>query len=823
MARRYRDAAAKLQQNVQKHLKDMKELSSSEDEEPYEASVIEGMFQSYWRGGGDTHMLNRTKNLLEEAISGRSVACLICISSIKRNHAVWTCDHCYSYFHLSCIQKWGNDSISLRSIQPDAPISVYKPLKIEWCCPKCRNSYSKEEIPRKYRCFCSKTDNPPVHPWLIPHTCGEVCEKRLSTGDNCKHKCLLLCHPGPCPPCPQMVNGICYCEKEQKKVRCSAAKWSCGQQCKKTLLCQTHKCELLCHEEECPPCSYTSVQPCQCGAEKTKRPCDDPFWHCKKVCHKPFSCGYHKCEKVCHSGSCEECPNSGMRSCPCGANQRYVQCPDTMETCLGTCGKMHENCEHSCPEKCHKGSCPPCQVLIQKKCQCSTHTRSLPCGKEFKCETKCRGTRPCGKHGCARKCCNGNCPPCEKACDKPLQCGRHKCTTICHHGPCYPCPLESKVPCKCKETYLTVPCGRERFTKPPKCHLPCKVKYKCGHAEENKHSCHFGDCPPCKAICYKTYPKCGHNCKATCHEYKAVLFKQIEKPATPWEVQPPKTKIMTLDCPPCIMPVSVICFGEHETDNQPCHTAARRPCGRECGKSLACGNHNCTLLCHLYSPDPEYQNVPHNCKPCNRECINPRPEKCSHKCSIRACHPGLCRPCETLERIPCHCGITELYLRCRDYSSATEEMLSCKQQCPKNLECGHRCKNTCHSGTCSNQVCTKKTKIHCPCGNLKKDALCNLVKSGVAKIECDETCKVKKAAAKLESEKEQLRLKQLEEERNNKELAEYEWKLSGKKKKYKEKKVVIHKDERNWVQRHWMPILSVFALILAVSYYILYL
>ncbi|XP_075985237.1 NF-X1-type zinc finger protein NFXL1 [Anticarsia gemmatalis] len=819
MARRYRDAAAKLQQNVEKHLKGMKELSSSEDEEPYENNVLEGMFQSYWRCGGETSMLNRTKNLVEEAISGRAVTCLICIGSIKRSNAIWTCDHCFSYFHLSCVQKWANDSIFMRSEENQGPIAVVKPKKIEWCCPKCRHSYSKEEIPRKYRCFCGKTDDPQYHPWLIPHTCGEICGKRLSVGDNCQHKCLLLCHPGPCPPCPQTVNGICYCEKERKKVRCSAARWSCGKACKRTLQCKTHQCENICHEGDCPPCTYTSTQPCQCGAERAKRPCNDPFWNCEKVCNKPFSCGYHKCDKVCHSGECGSCPNSGLTSCPCGANQRFVQCPDVMETCLGTCGKKHDGCEHSCPEKCHKGPCSPCQVLIQKQCQCSTHTRSLPCSKEFKCETKCRGTRPCGKHPCSRKCCNGNCPPCEKICDKQLHCGRHKCTSICHHGPCYPCPRESKITCRCKETFVTVPCGREKHVKPPKCKKMCKIKYKCGH--ENKHTCHFGICQPCGEVCDKKM-KCGHRCIGACHEYVPIVFKQIEKPATPWELQPATTKIMSLECPPCFASVPVVCFGQHETEDQPCYSAARRSCGRDCGRPLLCGNHTCTLLCHFHAPNPEYPKVPSRCRQCEFGCLVPRPEYCTHKCPKFVCHPGPCPPCGIMQRIPCHCGVTEIHIRCRELADATEETFSCKQQCPKNLDCGHRCRNICHPGACDTQVCTKKTKLHCPCGNIKKEAPCNAVRSGEIKILCDETCEAKKIAAKIESEKEKQRLQALEEERNKKELAEYEWKLSGKKKKYKEKKVVVPQDERGFFNKYSIGILSVGVAIISALYYIYY-
>lgn len=37
-----------------------------------------------------------------------------------------------------------------------------------------------------------------------------------------------------------------------------------------------------------------------------------------KKCMKPYSCGYHQCELVCHQGECGECPKSLIRTCPCG-------------------------------------------------------------------------------------------------------------------------------------------------------------------------------------------------------------------------------------------------------------------------------------------------------------------------------------------------------------------------------------------------------------------------------------------------------------------------------------------------------------------------
>lgn len=75
-----------------------------------------------------------------------------------------------------------------------------------WGCPKCRTGYLPTEVPTEYRCFCGKQKDPPADPWLAPHTCGDICGKHLASG--CDHTCVLLCHPGPCPPCPRQVQGI---------------------------------------------------------------------------------------------------------------------------------------------------------------------------------------------------------------------------------------------------------------------------------------------------------------------------------------------------------------------------------------------------------------------------------------------------------------------------------------------------------------------------------------------------------------------------------------------------------------------------------------
>ncbi len=81
--------------------------------------------------------------------------------------------------------------------------------------------------------------NPEFDPWVAAHSCGEVCGKPLSGG--CGHSCLLLCHPGPCPPCPLVVDAACYCGRKALKRRCGHNEYSCEGPCGRTLECG-HRC-----------------------------------------------------------------------------------------------------------------------------------------------------------------------------------------------------------------------------------------------------------------------------------------------------------------------------------------------------------------------------------------------------------------------------------------------------------------------------------------------------------------------------------------------------------------------------------------------------
>lgn len=63
---------------------------------------------------------------------------------------IWSCEHCYSFFHLNCIQRWANDSTAQKRLYQEQEVGYYnnqgeyiaKEKKIiKWNCPNCRHDY----------------------------------------------------------------------------------------------------------------------------------------------------------------------------------------------------------------------------------------------------------------------------------------------------------------------------------------------------------------------------------------------------------------------------------------------------------------------------------------------------------------------------------------------------------------------------------------------------------------------------------------------------------------------------------------------------------
>lgn len=791
----------------------MLESDESSEEEIHDDEIISNTIKQYEATLGDGEERSENQMLVDVLQSG-ATTCLVCIDNVKRLDAIWNCGKCSCILHLQCIQKWAREGLGKHTINHDGDISD---LDLTWQCPKCRHEYKQTECPTKYFCFCGKVDNPKFDPWIVPHSCGQQCKKALVP--SCGHECLLLCHPGPCPPCPKTINSKCHCGRKGPSLkRCSNKKWSCGKPCSQRLSCGHHNCEEFCHDGVCPPCPYTSEHACFCGKKKSERPCAEPTWSCEEMCGKPYSCGHHICEQKCHTGACGECPRTGKRSCPCGKTSSMQPCTEDVPTCEDTCLLPLECGMHQCAKRCHYGSCDTCLQVVEKRCRCGRRNKKIPCSQPYTCDFKCTNMRNCGRHPCKKKCCDGNCPPCEQICNRNLHCRNHKCPSPCHQGLCYPCTLSTQVTCFCKHAKISVPCGKEKTTKPPRCKLSCKIPPDCHHEKRLPHRCHYARCPPCKHICLNKYSTCEHECTEYCHDR---VFNQQAKEADMLRNNPKKINndiyFMPLPCPPCKAPIDKLCLGEHNTRSIPCSELKPYSCGEICGRLLACSNHVCQRECHIVRGSPPEGQAGKNCVSCQELCMKPRPKGCIHDCPL-ACHPGDCQECSKHLKLECHCRSIQMYIKCCDYHSADkstkESMLTCKSRCPKVLSCGHTCPKTCHSDNCASvDACLETKKIKCSCARRRKEFSCAEIREGNAKVECDERCQeLMEKKRKEKNDKEELE-KAAEEKKRLEEVEKFERKKQGRK-RTKQRKVSMT-EEDSFTRKYGKLIIISFLVLLA--------
>lgn len=642
----------------------------------------------------------------------QSYECMICCDSVKRQHAVWSCSTCFHVFHIKCIQKWaGSAAIT------DAD------LQIKWRCPGCQTVF--ERVPKTAVCFCGKLNSPTYEPrGPAPHTCGAPCGKyRSRNGVKCEHKCNALCHPGPCPRCPVMVQQSCHCGKHSRQIRCASelTAFTCNEICDKMLNCGSHPCGCICHEGSCDTCTVAVVQSCYChlssrettcgnGAADVSRGCTAGYYSCDSACNGLLGCGNHRCTSTCHPKTCSPCASDPavVKTCPCGSTPIALlnaslrsSCLDPVPLCGGVCGKsLHclGNSAHACPSKCHVGPCPPCQRTATLSCRCLSIAKEVPCAEinsgsapEISCTRICGSKMSCRRHKCQQKCCvdarsfEGPDSPahlCTLPCNRQLSCKQHTCTQTCHQGQCSPCAniSYSELSCECGRTVLHPPiaCGTPR----PVCRFPCSRDHPCGHSQNH-----------------------------TCSE---------------------------LPCPPCPELVSKMCAGGHELRKHiPCHVKTVG-CGKVCRKSLCCGFHSC-------------------------------PSKC---------HAG---PCEgTYARLPSSDGADtsssawgEVEESSSENSNALHEApgrASCGLKCEKIRDCGHPCQSRCHPnvGKCPDVQCMESVDVTCKCGVRSEKVPCHTVAvdpsalldgqtiedltlQSKQRLKCDEECE---KAAKIQRNRE---------------------------------------------------------------------
>lgn len=628
-----------------------------------------------------------------EDISNGFYECPICTSELGRRSKVWSCRQCWTVFHLGCIKKWSKNEGSALS-RPRGQEGESSDYIRQWRCPGCNLPH--DVLPSVYTCWCEKEMDPRFLPGLPPHSCGQTCSRKRK---DCPHPCDSICHAGPCAPCTAMgPTQHCFCGKHESTKRCADTNyekgWSCQEECGELLPCLEHTCHRPCHEGLCGECEEIVTATCYCGEVTKDIACnfkDDEIpsenqsetwigaFNCGCICSRPYDCGEHACQERCHPQDKEtpHCPLSPdlISHCPCGKTllseipgAPRKNCTDPVPNCTKPCGKLL-SCQHSCPQPCHDGPCPPCYLRMDITCRCGRVTAQTLCsGGEAEppmCMRVCKATMNCGRHVCGERCCTGERKSverlatkrklkslmavnqiddndieaehiCTEVCGRILKCGIHRCPDLCHRGACSTCreAIFEEISCNCGRSvlYPPQPCG----TRPPPCNFNCERPKSCGHPP-TQHNCH-GDEESC--------PKCPYLTEKRCMCGKKIL------------------------------------------KNQPCWLNEAR-CGQICDKELQCGSHKCRKPCHRLGDCEDSK------EPCQQPCGKPK-KSCSHQCTD-ACHaPFPCTeksPCQSVVSSTCPCGRLLKEKRCNAFKDKGQPQLPSLTPLKCDEECGRLQRN----------------------------------------------------------------------------------------------------------------------------------
>lgn len=636
---------------------------------------------------------------IHEDIINNLYECPICTSELGRRSRIWSCELCWTVFHLSCIKKWStNQGAAVQNAAREQQDRQDPLAPRAWRCPGCNLSH--EIFPSTYTCWCEKEVDPKSLPGLPPHSCGQTCSRPRK---NCPHPCDATCHAGPCAPCTAMgPTQDCFCGRNSSTKRCQDTDydngWSCGEICGDLLPCGEHTCPLSCHEGLCGACEVKIEARCYCGKSQTEMLCSskeeemesqlvhddgsEEEWTgcfaCRDICGRFFDCGVHSCQKSCHPQDSlpVHCPRSPdvVGHCPCGKTPLSdlpgfilrTSCEDPIPNCAEPCGKML-SCGHSCDHICHTGSCGPCLRRVPIQCQCGRNTSMTVCHQGDlqapQCFRVCKATLHCGRHACSERCCPGEQKAierqavrrklkshlrpidedieaehiCTRVCGRTLKCGRHTCPELCHKGACNTCreAIFEEIACNCGRSILYPP--QPCGTQPPPCSFQCERPKPCGHPQTT-HNCHADDenCPKCPFL--------------------------VEKPC--------------------------LC-GKRVLKNVPCWLVDAR-CGQVCGQPLKCGSHSCQKDCHRPSDCEDAT------KPCQQACGKTK-TLCGHPCS-EPCHAPYPCPektaCSSTLTVTCSCGRLRQETRCNAAKAVTSKgQLQQPQRLPAitPLSCDDEC------------------------------------------------------------------------------------------------------------------------------------
>ncbi|KAI8807524.1 hypothetical protein BJ742DRAFT_309200 [Cladochytrium replicatum] len=313
---------------------------------------------------------------------------MACFDIVKQRERTWGCSVCFAVFHLNCIDKWGHKSISTSNPNPNAESSMSSSSssnfganstlggtsggsssgggQVGWRCPGCQNV--SPEIPSTYLCFCGKTPNPQYNRYRVPHACEQLCLKER------QKPCAPLQYampPWPVSPVRSswtasfvLLRSRCVCY-----AMCGCCQHQCGKSCGD--ICGKHRCDRVCHSGPCQECPIQVTQSCHCGRHTRDVPCSDPstfitdriVYSCGGFCHFEFRCGVHKCTRKCHEVS-------GVHTDLCPTDPAVIQrCPCGAQRLEEDLGVVRTSCQDVvpvCKGVCGKVlACAPTIVIVE--------------------------------------------------------------------------------------------------------------------------------------------------------------------------------------------------------------------------------------------------------------------------------------------------------------------------------------------------------------------------------------------------------------------------------------------------------------------------
>ncbi|XP_017004346.2 protein shuttle craft [Drosophila takahashii] len=222
-------------------------------------------------------------------------------------------------------------------------------------------------------------------------------------------------------------------------------------------------------------------------------------------------------------------------------------------------------------------------------------------------------------------------------------------------------------------------------------------------------------------------------------------------------------------CPPCQANVVRSCGCGRSSKTMQCAMKEELLCGEICDKALNCGEHRCRAECHAGKCAACPEQVEQHCHcgkqerqvQCTRENQDKRSYSCkescgkplpcgNHKCKD-SCHAGSCRPCKlSPEQITsCPCG--KMPVPPAQRSSCLDPIPTCEGVCSRTLRCGkpahpHQCGSKCHLGQCP--PCPKQTAVKCRCGHMDQMIKCRQLSSRADDARCKRRCTKKRSCGK---------------------------------------------------------------------------